>query len=242
MTVRRENRMATPIETACPNCSTMLRVPEEFAGKKVKCKKCETVFPVPKPLPPEFAKPGKAMPAKPVAPKLAAPPPGDAPLKFAKEEDDDANPYTAIKESDAPRCPHCAKDMDPPDAMICLHCGYDLRERRRKESRAVVEHTFFDYVLHHLGAVFLVLLIGGMMTGSVICWLNMADWLQGSFLETGEKDPTTQKPEFYVKPWCFSLWIFLIALWLSWICAKFCFRRFFIDYRPAEKLIKKSDD
>jgi hypothetical protein len=163
-------------------------------------------------------------------------------LSFKKEEDDDANPYTAIRESDAPRCPHCAKDMDPPDAMICLHCGYDLRERRRKESRAVIEHTFFDYVMHHIGAVVLVFVIAALITGSIICWLNMSSWLEGSFLETGEKDPTTQKATFYVKPWCFSLWIFMTVVWISWKCGKFCFRRFFIDYRPPEKLIKKSDD
>jgi predicted Zn finger-like uncharacterized protein len=243
--------MATPIDTACPSCATVLRVPAEFAGKKVKCKKCEAVFPVPvaaKPLPAEFAKPGAAppvtaKPAKPVAKPAAPPPPveNDA-LKFAEDDEDDANPYTAVQESDAPRCPHCAKDLDPPDSLICLNCGYDLRERKRKESRNVIQHTFGDYFVHHIGAIACVLTIIGLFTGGIICWLNMADWMAGSFLETGEKDATTQQATFYVKPWCFSLWIMMFVLWASWKLGKFAFKRFFINPTPPEKVIKKVTD
>lgn len=242
--------MAAPIDTTCPNCATVLRVPAELAGKKVKCKKCNTVIAIPaaaKPLPPELLKPGPAK-AKPVTAKPAPPPPAaDAPLKLAKDEDDDddASPMGVIKESDAPRCPHCAKDMDPPDAMICLHCGYDLRERKRKESKAVVEQTFFDYFVHHIGAVLLLFLAIGLIVGSVICWINMDDWMtsmfSGTFLEN-DKDPVTNKTSFIVKPWCFSLWILIIVLWIDYYCAKWIFRRFFINYRPPEKLIAKKQD
>lgn len=233
--------MSEPLDLACPHCASPLRVPAELAGKKVKCKKCGEAFPVPvpvKPLPPEFAKPAAkvAKPAKPAAPAASA----DAPLGFAEDPDDDKNPYIVHKESDAPRCPHCAKELDPPDAKICLHCGYDLLDRSRRASRAVYQLTFGDYFKHHIGAILLLLFIIGLLVGSVICWINMADWI-GDWVKTDERDPATGNSKYYVQPWCFSLWIVIIVLWVSWKMGKFVFRRFFIDYRPEEKVIKKSD-
>jgi predicted Zn finger-like uncharacterized protein len=35
-----------PISMTCPKCSGKLRVPDDLAGKKVKCPKCATVLPV----------------------------------------------------------------------------------------------------------------------------------------------------------------------------------------------------
>jgi predicted Zn finger-like uncharacterized protein len=35
-----------PISITCPKCSSNLRVPDDLAGKKVKCPKCTAVFPV----------------------------------------------------------------------------------------------------------------------------------------------------------------------------------------------------
>ena len=237
--------MANPIDTACPSCATVLRVPVEFAGKKVKCKTCNAVFPVPVPvkaLPAEFAKPGTAKPAKPAKPiaakPAALPPPTGAPLNFAADDEDDNNPYTSIKENEAPRCPHCAKDMDPPDAAICLNCGYDLRVRQRKESRNVIEHTFLDYVKHHSVAVLLVLLAIGLNVGAIVCWMYMTSWV-GPWLETEEVNDASKAKNHYVKPWCFSLWIEMMVIWASWKCLKFAFKRFFKEPRPPEKIVKK---
>jgi predicted Zn finger-like uncharacterized protein len=227
--------MDNTIDVSCPKCETKLRVRDVLAGKKVKCKKCEAVLTVPgaaKPLPAKAA-PAKATPAAP------PPPPDDAPLKMAGD-DEDANPYVVIKESDAPRCPHCAKELDPPDSMICLNCGYDMQNRQRKQSRNVIEHTFVDYLLHHLPAVFLLFVAIGLMVGSIICWIYMADWVT-PYVGNGEKDITTGKEGTYVKPWCFSLWIFLMVVWIDWMILKYCFKRFFINYTPPEKLLKKSD-
>ena len=95
---------------------------------------------------------------------------------------------------------------------------------------------------HLSGAVYCVILIIGMFVGGIICWLNMPTWLKGSFLETDEKDVTTQQSTFWVKPWCFSLWIMMMVLWLSWKCGKFAFKRFFIEPRPPEKIIKKKEE
>jgi predicted Zn finger-like uncharacterized protein len=233
------------IDVTCTNCSTKLRVKDSLAGKRVKCKKCEAILTIPvaaKPLPAEFAKPAKT--AKPVAKaKPAAPPPAaDAPLALAKNDDgeDDANPYGVIREGDAPRCPHCAKELDPPEATLCLNCGYDLQDRKRKESRAVIEHTFGDYFKHHIGAICLTLLAIGLIAISIVCWIYMEDWV-GPWVANDEKDPTTQKSGYYVKPWCFSLWICMMIIWIDYKIFKFCFKRFFVDYTPGEKLLKKND-
>ena len=45
------------------------------------------------------------------------------------EEDDAQNPYGVTETNLDPRCPHCAYELDPPDARICLHCGYDMIKR-----------------------------------------------------------------------------------------------------------------
>src|ERR1051326_7157102 len=34
-----------PLTATCPNCSTKLRVPDELAGRRVKCSKCGTISP-----------------------------------------------------------------------------------------------------------------------------------------------------------------------------------------------------
>ena len=60
--------------------------------------------------------------------------------------------------------------------------------------------------------------------------------------KTDEKDVTTQQSTFWVKPWCFSLWIMMMVLWASWKCGKFAFKRFFINPRPPEKIIKKKEE
>lgn len=36
------------IRTVCPDCETEYRVQAEFAGRKAKCPKCESVFTIPK--------------------------------------------------------------------------------------------------------------------------------------------------------------------------------------------------
>lgn len=241
--------MANPIQMACSKCSTALSVPEELAGKKVKCKKCQNIMTVPaavKPLPEDFAKPAKASkpaPAK-AKPKSSSPPPpdADAPIKLADDEaEDDANPYGVTRESDKARCPHCAKELEEENAQICLNCGYDLRERKRKEMKAVIELTSGDYVVHHLPAVMLVFLAFILIAVCAVCWMYMKQWI-GPWVENGEKDPVTDEPGYYLKPWCCSLWITITVIWINYKIFKFAFIRFFINNKPLEAEIKKKGD
>ncbi|HEY2785940.1 MAG TPA: hypothetical protein VGJ05_13300 [Fimbriiglobus sp.] len=225
--------MAATFDVTCPNCATPLKVPTALAGKKVKCKQCQQVLTVP-----AGPAPAKAVPVKPVEDQPAAYQ-SAAEKRFAQEaedEADDKSDYIVIKESDAPRCPHCAKELDPPDSKICLNCGYNTLTRQRKESRKVYDPTFGDWFQHLGPAVFCFLLAAGLITGAVICWIDMPDWLDGSLLQSDEKNPTTLKKTWLVQPWCFSLWIMVMVLWVSYKLAKFSIKRFIYHFRPPERI------
>ena len=52
-----------PIEFPCPNCSAVLRTPEEAAGKKARCPKCGTIADVPLDSVPQAPSPTPETPA-----------------------------------------------------------------------------------------------------------------------------------------------------------------------------------
>ncbi len=243
--------MSAPLDVACPNCRKELKVPPEFAGKSIRCKDCKTAFKVPggpAPARPVAAKPAGPAPARPVAARSADP---NAPIPFQDEpapkkpdddEDEDlapgqiANPYGVVKgDEDIPRCPFCAVELDPPDTKVCLHCGYDLLQRKRHDARVVYQTTAGDYFMHWLPAFACILAIGALVTISVICGLNMYSWLEGSFLDSEEKNDITGKTKFYLPPFCFNIWIWVISAWLSFKAGKFAYRRLVLNWRPEEK-------
>src|SRR5512143_2862260 len=107
--------MAT-FDLSCPECGNTSKVPDDLVGKKIKCKKCQKIIVVQAP---------KSGAAKPTAIKAASP----AGKNKGKDEDDDKNPYIMQEVNLAARCPHCALPMDPPDAKVCIHCGYHMQKR-----------------------------------------------------------------------------------------------------------------
>jgi len=220
--------MAAQIETTCPNCKKRLKVPDAAIGRVIRCKACEGMFEVPdpnaapKPTAKAVAKPAmaKAKPAKakPAAPKAEEPKPADAPLGFAKDDDDDDDDDSAtpkamkvVIEGEEARCPHCAKELDPPDTKICMNCGYDLVERRRHGSKKIYEQTPGDYFKHWLPAILWTFMMLMMSTVFIICCIYMSTWFEGSLFEKDEKNPTTNLPEYYLPPGaclmcCFIIW------------------------------------
>jgi predicted Zn finger-like uncharacterized protein len=63
------------IATTCPNCKALFRLPDDMAGQKVKCQKCEHVFVVPKSSDNTMA-PGMSVPKPPIDMEIEdAPPP-----------------------------------------------------------------------------------------------------------------------------------------------------------------------
>lgn len=238
--------MAESIQARCPNCQAVLSVPANVAGKKIRCKKCETVFAVPggvataRPAAPPA--PGKARPVKPVAAvPPPPPPPAQASSKRKYEDDEDEGPdeYGVTRDlDDVPRCPHCAKELDPPDTKICLNCGYDLLERKRHESKKVYQLETMDYVKHFLPGVACLIVIILLITICIICYANMASWFEDSILEMDETDPNSGKKKYYVPPGFCTLWVIVPSLFVIWKCGVFCVKRFFINWRPPETVKK----
>lgn len=217
--------MAETIQVTCPHCQKPLRVPAAVAGKTIRCKDCQTAFQVPGAAPADDA-PVKAKKVK----KATAAKPAD-------DNDNDLNPYGVTKDDlDVARCPFCAEVLDPPDTKVCLTCGYDLLARRRHESRKVYAYTFGDYFQHFLPAIGCVLVVAALVALNVVCYLNMRDWFEGSFLEKDNTNATTGKKEFWVGPGLCQVWIAVPSLFMMWKAGKFAFRRFVYDWRPPETL------
>jgi len=94
-------------EYKCPDCGTVLKSAQPAPpGKKIRCKVCSAVF-VPRaetvgladdPAPPRS---GTAAPvARRTAAPVAAQPAADPPARAGREDEEDATPYTVVKEED----------------------------------------------------------------------------------------------------------------------------------------------
>jgi hypothetical protein len=235
--------MPATLDVSCPSCGKQLKVPAELEGKRVKCKECQEVFPV---TGPKRAKPAAAAkPAAKPAPKAPPPPPPEEKPKspFLDDDDDDvpgqaAKPMGVVHEEDIPRCPHCAKELDPPDAIICVHCGFNNQTRQKGETKKVIEAEATDWVVHLLPGIIALAIMIGLIVLDVICWINMSDWVEGSFLEKDEKNAVTGAKEYWVKPGAFTALIMAISLVVIIPAARFAFRRLALDYKPEEKVKK----
>ena len=213
--------MATVIDLPCPNCERVLKVPESVFGKKIKCKHCGEPFEVeridlddldddPKPKkkkkPAEDkpavkpSKPGGAVKAKKEGePKKEEPKPAAAPYKFQDDDDDDEGakptPLGTVDEGEEiPRCPFCAKELDPPDAKVCLHCGFNNVTRVKADSKKVWAPDSSDWMNHlgpgilaAVGAILLLVL-------NIVVYANMRDWMTDTFLQKEEKDAQETEP------------------------------------------------
>ena len=243
--------MPGTLTISCPQCGKAFAVPAEVAGKRVRCKSCQTVVTVPAagaaPAPPVArAVPVRAVPAArpadapiPFKPEAPAPAVAAKPPPAADDEDDDPNPYGVIKDDlDVPRCPFCASELDSPEATVCKECGYNLTERRRHESKKVYELTFGDYAAHVGPAIACVIVVIGVLALDIYCFLNMRDWLTGSFLDEQSKSEITGTQNFIVPPYCFNLWIGVMSAFVCWVSGKFAFKRLVYNSRPTERIKK----
>jgi hypothetical protein len=218
------------IDVTCPECGNRRGVPDDLVGKKIKCKKCQSVFTVKAPV--KASKPAPPKPAAPAKP-AAKPPQTEAPpnvFSIKKEEEkEDRNPYVMREENLAARCPFCAMLLDPPDAKICLHCGYDMHKRKRVERKIVYHTTAGDYILWHL-STFACMVVFGIVVGvCVFCFINLPDWWSG---DAADILPAS----------CFQTWLVIMTLFICWFTGRFVFRKLVWRFHPPEAEKKKGDD
>jgi len=252
--------MADTIPVSCPSCAKGMKVPVAMAGKKIRCKECQTVFAVPTVggAKPAMAKPATAKPAppkpagdtfkladapkKPVAPKKPAAVPAPAPAAKKPPVDDDEdndNPYgITANEFDIARCPFCAIELDPPDTAICLNCGYDMVQRRRHETKKIEAHTTGDYIKHHLPAAACVIAILIFIAVIYFSLTNMSDLFRQMDLEDETENEVTKKKNFVVPPGACSLPIIVGSLFVIWKAGQFAFKRFVYNWKPIEVVQK----
>ncbi|MBA2226165.1 MAG: MJ0042-type zinc finger domain-containing protein [Thermogemmata sp.] len=244
--------MAGGIVTRCPHCQTALRVPENVAGKRIKCSKCQQVFAVPargasaeasqgqaspRPAAPAASRPSAA--ARPASPAASTPAtaPESAPRPKRPFDDDDEGvaQVGVVEEKDVPRCPHCAMELVPPDAIVCIHCGFNNRTRVKADTRKVYAPTFSEWAMHLAPGIIAVLVCIGLIVLNYITATNMRSWLEGTFLEMDEVDAAGRK-RFYIAPGAFIFLIAFISLGIFVPCLRFALRRLFVEYRPPERL------
>lgn len=192
------------IAVACPECKKELNVPAELAGKKIRCKGCGATFPI-------QAKAQAKPAAKPKPAPAKAPEEGEGKFGFIEED-------TKV----TPRCPHCAGELDSEDAVICLHCGYNLRTRQKVEIKRVVETTPGDYFSHLLpgfvALIFIFLVIGF----NLYYLLKLEDAVKG-----GDYEWLVYKG--------FKVWVVIFSLFFIFFAGKFAFRRLILNPRPEER-------
>ena len=196
------------LEVSCPKCGNTSKVSDELAGKKIRCKKCQNVISVGKPAAKGDAKPPGAKPPGP-------------------HDDDDRKPYIMKEENLAARCPFCAMQLDPPDARICIHCGYNMHKRHLIATKKTYERTPVDYLLWHLPTVGCFIGIGVLIGICVFCAISMNDWID---------------EDFPVKPGCFSVWIIVMSCFPIFFMGRFIFRRLVWHFAPEEKLMKETKE
>src|SRR5262245_14554709 len=217
--------MSSAVQMDCPNCEKSLKIPPAVFGKKIKCKHCGHAFVVQDP---------DAKPAKPAAPASPPPPPTKKPYD---DDDDGPSNIGVVEESDVPRCPHCAAELDPPDAVVCVNCGFNNVTRAKAETKKVWAPGFEDWFQHLLPGIIALAICIGLIVFNTISIMRMREWLEGSFLEMDEKDAAGRK-RFYIAPGAFIFFFLVPSLAMFVPAIKFAFKRLVKEYMPPEKLKK----
>jgi hypothetical protein len=233
--------MPATLDVTCTKCGKLMKVPTEFEGKKIRCKGCQQVLTVAAPAgKPKAAAAKAAAPAKKAddGAKPPPPPPPKPKRPFDDDEDENDNPVGVIKEEDVARCPHCAKELDPPDAVVCTNCGFNNKTRVKANTKKTIAPEANDWVNHLGPPVIASVIVIGLIVTDILVLLNMKDWVAGSFLELEDKDPVTGATRYIIKPGAFIAMIWAISLIIILPAARFAFRRFAYDFKPEERVKK----
>lgn len=237
--------MADTTPIPCPNCGKVLNVPEKVLGKKIKCKDCDTAFVAEKKAA-KPAKPGGA--AKPKKDEPEPPKPEEPKKPAARYNDDDEGDGGAVPKAlgvvdegeDVPRCPHCAKELDPPTAVVCIHCGFNNVTRTKAESKKVWQPDANDW-MNHLAPGFAMLgIFIALLVLNIVCIAKMEDWMTDGFLDfmKSEEKGMDGKIKFAVKPGAFMTFVVAATIMPMIKTARFAFQRLAIEYQPVEQVKK----
>jgi hypothetical protein len=211
-----------------------MTVPEAVRGKKVRCKGCGGVVAVPAGGVDTRMRTEKAQ-AKATASAVQT------------EEDAAKNPYMVTETNLDPRCPHCAYALDPPDARICLHCGYDMVNRGRRPSIKTYERTAGDWFFWLLPGIacliaFFLIIGAGIYYHYYLPYdilkQKEAEELLSDRLGIFNHDPGPDAITYMFHPGI-EVWFAVAGLVLMWKTGKFAFKRLILNHTPTEKIKEK---
>lgn len=205
---------AAAIKLTCPQCNKTLQVPPVLQGKKVRCSGCTATLLVPAAAAPAAA---KAAAAKAEAP---APPP-TKPDGMTNEEWGVITGYGLKKESDAPRCPFCANDLEDERQVVCLNCGYNLLTRDRLPQRVLQPVTLGQHLLWLLPGI-ACLLVALLFVGLIV-----AIW-------TGTPDLSPIYMDWIQTMKWSRVYSTVACLFVIWSTGYFAFRRLVLNFHPPE--------
>jgi hypothetical protein len=220
----------------CKECGTIFPVGASAAAKPA------GAAPKPKPAAAAPAKAKAAAAAKPQEPeesagygfleddgqakaeektKPAAPPPVQPKPKGPVDE---SNPYGVTDTELTARCPHCAKEMESEDAIICLHCGYNTRTRMKAEMKVTYDTTGGDRFWWLLPGIINVLLIFFVIWLGYFFWFGLEETWQGvdDFTDT----PTLSKGV--------RVWFEFGCAFAIYKCTRFAISRLILNPTPPE--------
>lgn len=235
--------MASVVEMQCPECDEPLKIPPSVFGKKIKCKFCQHVFvvkdpnPAAKTKPAKPNKPGKAAGKPPAASAPPPSPPPPEPKKNLWDEGEADEDVSLIEEEDVARCPHCAKELEPPEALVCIHCGFNNLTRQKADTKTVWAPDAMDWFMHLLPGLLALAFAIAAIVLDIICTMKMRDWMTGGMLEKDEKDASGRN-QMYVAPGAFIFLIIFLSLGIIVPAMKFACKRLAIDYKPSEQVKK----
>jgi DNA-directed RNA polymerase subunit RPC12/RpoP len=214
--------MAETITIVCPSCGKKLKGPANIEGRKIRCKVCKHAF-VAKEHSPEGSVYGTEK--EQTLEEIRAPAQEESSdKKEAASAKTDKAPvvlydFTDEKAESVPRCPQCAFEMESADAIVCLHCGYNLLSRQRLQMVKTYRITFWDWTFWLTppiaSAVFSLVCIGTI----VFLWLI---------------------PRFFPDSWfdifALRVWGSVILAGMAWSSGKYAFKKLVFNFRPPEKI------
>jgi hypothetical protein len=141
----------------------------------------------------------------------------------ASDDDEDDEVYNVKAVELAPRCPFCAKELDPPDAVICIHCGYNTITRQRATTKKVYETTAQDIFLWMLPGIMGIIGIILLIVMDVLAYQRLPPWL-----EANEWDKL-------VTPGVCVFWVIFPSLFMMYRAGKIAVYRLIIQPKPPER-------
>ncbi len=232
--------MAGAIATACPKCGRKVTVRAELEGKKIRCKECQAVYPVT-----VAASAGKAASpqknkgqAKKAAPGTSA------------SAGDDSNPYGITGAVESYRCPVCANEMESPEAIICLNCGFNTQTREANRTRKILDTTGEDRFMWLLPGILCIVAVFVMLLVWVLYHFALPHWIFGDkwdkVLDRPEINGSRNKAAFddalgedswlsILFHYGVEVWVVVGFLFLSFLCIKFAIKRLILNPNPPER-------